>query len=95
MAALDWRGVRQYLLRQDPGTTCAVHRTMIAHPRAAGAILSIGLPVGQSEDWRFPPSAQGDGLHVQGFGDSWRAHIDRIHPEVNPIGHLLTDVLRR
>lgn len=88
-APASWSDVRASLFAS--GGTLDVPLADIEHPRDAGATDSIGLPRGQSEDWRFPPDAACRGLHVQRFGDTWRAHIDEVHPSCSLIGHARRD----
>jgi len=51
---------------------------------------SIGLPEGQLADYRRLLSG-GRGLHVKVFRNHYEAHIDEVHPDVNPIEHLRQD----
>ena len=87
---MTWAEVRARLLAD--GGTLDVDVASIAHPRDAGATSATGLPRGQSEDWRFPPDDACTGLHVQRFGDEWRAHIDDVHPECSLVDHARADV---
>jgi hypothetical protein len=50
----------------------------------------MGLPTGQLADWRFV-SPGCDGLHVREFGDFYSAHVDRVNPTCDPIGHIVSD----
>lgn len=86
---MSWADARALLLAN--GGTIDVLVADIEHPRKAGATSAIGLPVGQSEDWRFPPDAACTGLHVQRFGDKWRAHVDDVHPDCSVVDHARTD----
>jgi len=51
---------------------------------------SMGLPVGQIADWRFPhPICHG--LHVREYESYYTAHIDRANPNCDPVGHMNLD----
>lgn len=86
---MTWEEIRSRLAAR--GGTWDVDVGSIVHPRDAGATSAIGLPVGQSEDWRFPPDDACTGLHVQRFGSRWRAHIDAVHPECSLVEHARAD----
>ena len=85
----------QYVVRhiQGPGLEGAVsvRRSDVPHPGAAGATRSTGMPAGQSADWRFPPSADRRGVHVQAVDDNWRVHVDEVHPGCDPFEHARRD----
>lgn len=85
---MTWSDVRRQL---EPGRFGVVPRSAIVHPRDAGAVESIGLPRGQSSDWRFPPESDCKGLHVQAFGELWEAHVDQVHPDCSVIQHARKD----
>jgi hypothetical protein len=64
----------------------------LPHPRDAGARESTGLPApGKIADWRFPPTASCQGLHVHQLADGWVAHLDQVHPACDPVEHLRVD----
>lgn len=86
---MTWADVRARLLEQ--GGTLVVPLSSIVHPREAGATSAVGLPRGQSEDWRFPADERCSGLHAQRFGDSWRVHVDDVHPDCSLVDHARTD----
>jgi hypothetical protein len=88
---LTWRDVHDELARRPPRTVLPVDLGALPDPRALGARESIGLPRGQEADLRFPPDAACRGLHVQAFPDRWEAHLDRVHPECDLLGHLRGD----
>ena len=95
LAARQWGAVARSLREVPLGHSVEVAREAIAHPADAGAVQSIGLPVGQLSDWRFPPRSDGSGVHVQDFGQAgWRAHVDAVHPATSLSGHLIRDVFR-
>lgn len=76
-----------------PGLEGAVffHPALVPHPLLAGAEPSLGLPAGQTEDWRFGPSLDGRGVHVQLVGGLWRVHVDRVHPDRSLLEHTRQD----
>jgi len=86
-----WTVIYQSLARYQQGTRVSVPKTDIPHPVEAGALPSLGWPVGQSADYRFPPDANRQGFHVQDFGDQWVAHIDQVHPASDLIEHARED----
>ena len=63
----------------------------IAHPRSSGAKKSVGLPKGQSSDWRFPPEFDCAGMHAREYIDRWDVHVDSVHPECSIADHIRTD----
>lgn len=87
----SWLEVRLMLEGQPAGVQMALTRGSIAHPREEGAVRSLGWPRGQIADWRFPPTPTCRGLHVHEHPDRWVAHVDRFHPDCDPLGHLLHD----
>ena len=86
-----WADLRAALLDMRSVTPFRVAKRGAPHPRDAGARPSVGLPVGQSEDWRFPAESDCRGVHVQGFGASWLVHVDRVHPECDVLAHIRED----
>ena len=78
-----WLRVRTLVLESNLDGPLWFFKRDIPHPHDAGAVPSIGLPVGQDEDWRFPAEHDCRGIHVQGVSDSWMV---RISP-ANPSGH--------
>lgn len=87
----SWMDVRIELEAALAGTEVTLARESMAHPRDAGAVRRIGWPRGQVADWRFPPTPTCRGLHVHEFGDRWVAHLDRVHPDCDLLGHLQHD----
>lgn len=79
-----------YALEQLPPRT-ALWLGNAPHPAHFGAVRSVGLDVGQIEDYRFPPLPNGRGLHVQRFANGWSAHLDDHHPEHSLIEHARHD----
>jgi hypothetical protein len=88
--ASTWNGVVRVLQNYTPRTICRVEKGLLPHPRAVGMKLSIGMPEGQSADYRLL-LPRNEGLHVKDFGTHYEAHIDEVHPDVNAIEHLRRD----
>jgi hypothetical protein len=87
-----WAGL-YWILRSLPyGTTLRIARPRIGHPAAAGAARSSGLPLGQLEDWRFPPDPACRGMHARMYKREWRVHLDRVHPSCSLLDHFFRDV---
>lgn len=89
---MNWADVERVLESSSPGVRMVLTKDKIIPPPDAGAQKSLGIPVGQSLDWRFPPRPDGAGLHVHEFPDRYEAHLDQIHPEVSTIKHLVFDL---
>ncbi|WP_170136164.1 hypothetical protein [Nannocystis exedens] len=79
------------LEREPAGAWIRLARASIVHPHMEGAVRSLGWPRGQIADWRFPPTPGCRGLHVHEYADRWEAHVDRVHPACDPLGHLQHD----
>ena len=91
-AISQWRDVVGQVEFEPAGRRFVVEKFLIAHPRDAGAYLSVGWPAGQDEDYRFPPEHDCRGVHVQSVGPHWIFHVDRVHPECSLWEHLRRDV---
>lgn len=89
-----WRNLASRIRRPGVDGAISVRIHWVPHPALAGASPAVGLPDGQDEDWRFSPEADGRGVHAQRFGEFWRVHIDRIHPDHDLLGHLRRDTPR-
>jgi hypothetical protein len=90
MTVATWASIARQLANQPFGTVIRVERHRVQHTRDAGLQPSMGLPVGQSSDWRFAYPHCG-ALHVRDFGCHYSAHLDRVNPECDPIGHVVSD----
>ena len=88
---MNWAEVERYLEQIPRGTQYTIPKGVIVTPADAGAQKSVGLPVGQAADWRFPPRPDGAGLHVHEHEDRYVAHLDAVHPEASTIKHLVRD----
>lgn len=89
-----WDEVEASLRLWPPGVELVLSRQSMPHPSTAGAVTAIGLPRGQLADWRFPPAADCQGLHVHEYAERWVAHLDRVHPDCGRIEHLRVDAPR-
>jgi hypothetical protein len=88
--ASSWNWVLDTLRAERPGTVLRVAKRLLPHPVAAGAVVSLGLPMGQSADYRFAlPDCTG--LHARDFGTHYEVHIDRIDPSCGIAEHLRQD----
>lgn len=85
-----WSAIAKYLAAQPHGTIVRVEKHHAQHPRDAGMKPSMGLPVGQNSDWRQAYPKCG-GLHVRDFGPFYSAHLDRVNPKCDPVGHVMSD----
>jgi len=87
----QWLVVLHHLRREPAGESLAFDKDSIGHPREAGGRISVGWPVGQVADYRFPPDSACRGLHVHEHADRWVAHLDRVHPDCDAGEHLRRD----
>jgi len=86
-----WAGVAQQLEGLAEGARLAFAKPALPHPREAGALVSVGLPVGQVADFRFAPDSACRGMHVQEYQDRWVVHMDQVHPWCDVLEHLRRD----
>ena len=89
-----WDEVRKVLTSSEYHRVLVLPKASIEDPGSAGALRSIGLPRGQTADYRFPPDAACQGVHVQDFGDTWHVHLDIVHPRCDLLGHVRADAPR-
>lgn len=92
---MNWVDVYVKLTASPRRAIVRVPKNQIVHPVTAGARESVGLPVGQRRDYRFPPDQASRGMHAQDFGHEWRVHLDLVHPDVDLAAHLRYDVFNR
>jgi hypothetical protein len=85
-----WAWLRTQALVQ-PTRKIQAAKDRVPHPRDAGAYVSVGLPAGQDEDYRFPPEHDCRGVHVQSFASVWVIHVDVVHPACDPLEHMRVD----
>lgn len=85
-----WRQVLE-VLSESPGMVLDLSKPSIPHPAQEGALASVGLPAGQTADYRFPPEPDGSGLHVHEHPTKWRVHLDAIHPDKGVLRHMRHD----
>ncbi len=71
-----WHEVAQLLAAQPAGAVLRVQKHQVEHPSAAGLVASMGLPVGQRSDFRWPQGIP-VGLHVRDFGAHYEACLER------------------
>jgi hypothetical protein len=90
MQYLTWSDVTNQLVEQPQVEFLRVDKRAIAHPRDAGMVRSVGLPVGQLLDWRWPSTHCGP-VHVREFLTYYTCHLDRANPHCDPVEHLAAD----
>jgi hypothetical protein len=91
-----WLEVQRDLEAAPQGTVLEYLRDEVPHPQTQGAVRSKGWPVGQEEDWRFPPTPSCQGVHAQAVQDSegrevWRVHLDQVAPQCSVVRHMAVD----
>ena len=86
----SWYDVEYELRHHSSGALLKLPKGWLPHPRVAGMRPSVGLPVGQSADYRLTLN-DGAGLHVQDHGDHYLAHIDEVDPDSSLFEHLRRD----
>lgn len=86
-----WNAVYDEVAKHPSGTRLRFPKWSLPHPQEAGAHVSVGLPLGQSADYRFAPDDACRGLHVQDFGETWIVHLDRVHPACDVVEHVRQD----
>lgn len=86
-----WAVVRSRLELLPVGTVRRYRKALLSHPRDAGAVLSLGWPVGQVADYRFAPESDCRGMHVRDVGSHWAVHLDRVHPDCSLLEHARQD----
>lgn len=82
-------------LRASGLRSITVRKEDIAAPKDAGAESGIGLPQGQTADWRFPPRDDCSSMHVVEFKGVYVAHVDAAHPRCDLWRHVDEDVMPR
>ena len=86
-----WAQVARRLVASAPGVSLAYAKSVLPHPRQAGAQVSVGLPAGQVADYRFAPDSGCRGVHVLDYSDRWIVHLDQVHPDCDVVEHLRRD----
>jgi hypothetical protein len=82
--------VAHRLASEPSGTRLRLEKHLAEHPTDGGLRPSVGLPVGQTADFRLRlPDCRG--LHVQDFGTHYEAHIDQTDPQCDLVAHLRDD----
>ena len=90
ISSSTWATVVQVLEAHPPLSILQVSKHGTPHPRTFQMSPSLGLPVGQTADYRRVLPC-GRGFHVRDFGTHYEAHIDEVHPAVDLIEHLRRD----
>jgi hypothetical protein len=86
----SWQDVLAILSGKPWRSVVRLNKGILPHPKTAGMKPSIGLPLGQTADYRLV-LAEGAGLHVRDFGRHYEVHLDEVHPDVNFFEHLRRD----
>lgn len=88
----EWSDVILALWPPDATQRMRIPKNQISHPLATkGMKPGIGLPEGQSNDYRLQLVPSNAGLHVKEFKNHYEAHIDKVHPAVNFVEHIRQD----
>ena len=87
----SWEQVLETLWQEPAGTVLRAPKHWLPHPEDAGATRSLGLPVGQSADFRWRVGSFCAGLHARDFHDHYEAHIDEVNPACDVVDHLRQD----
>lgn len=90
MTIATWTDVVRILRAQPAGSTVRVRKGCLPHPSTFGMGVSLGLPVGQTADYRKVLRG-GAGFHVLDFVTHYEAHVDAVHPDVDFVSHLRED----
>jgi hypothetical protein len=90
---LTWLEVARHLAAGPSRAQAEIAADLVEDPEAAGLATARGWPVGQAADWRLR-LPDGRSLHVQDFGDRYRAHLDAVDPALHPVEHMLGDLPR-
>lgn len=85
-----WYDVARFLEHQPRGSVLRLEKYQVQHPADAGMAASIGLPLGQSADWRSS-APECAGLHVRDFETYYSAHLDVVNPRCDLPGHITAD----
>ena len=84
---VSWERVQRLCEVDGP---VSVPVAQIPHPAGCGFRRGQGLPMGQAADWRL--RLTGDRcFHVREYEDRYTAHVDRLDPQADPLGHLAVD----
>lgn len=85
-----WKSVAVALRSGPPPACVRVPAWQVEHPTAAGMTRSVGLPLGQVADWRWPhPNCHG--LHVREYVGYYTVHVDQVNPRCDLPGHITVD----
>jgi hypothetical protein len=89
-AIWTWAMVAQRLGVEPSGTRLRLEKHLAQHPTDGGLRPFLGLPVGQTADFRLL-LLDCRGLHVQDFGTHYEAHIDQSDAQCDLVAHLRDD----
>lgn len=88
-----WEEVAERLCQEHQGSMVRLPKHLAQHPRDGGMRASIGLPVGQSADFRLALHNR-RGLHVQEFSGHYEAHLDSLDSTCTAMVHLQREARR-
>ncbi len=83
----DWKEVACLLNQEEPGSVLRIPKRRLPHPAEGGARPSIGMPEGQSADFRINLS-DSRCLHIRVFAGHYEAHLDHVDPASNLHAHM-------
>jgi hypothetical protein len=86
---LRWVGVAELLRCQPPGSIVRLPPAQVEHPRDAGVVLTIGMPVGQRADYRLDVGG-GHDLVVSEFAHGLEARLE-VRPALADFERALRD----
>jgi hypothetical protein len=87
---MSWFVYENVVLQKPPHEDLRIEKMYVEHPSAEGYTESIGDPLGQKNDFR-KGFEDGRGVHVREYEDHYLIHWDKIDPNQNPFGHIITD----
>lgn len=85
-----WAEVVNVLRPYPWRTEFFVYKGLLPHPLEVGMAESIGVPDGQSKDYRYLLE-DGSGLHVKEYEAGYKVHLDKVHPGVDLVEHWRQD----
>ncbi len=88
---MTWDDVISEVLLLGPHEELLFPSGPLPHPSMAGFTRHLGVPVGQTQDWRLT-LADGIGLHVRTYPNGYGVHWDHVCPLERPLTHGFVDV---
>lgn len=85
-----WIAIIQEVLEYPAHTDLAVSKSDVTNPLDWEFTVGGGKSVGQMSNYRVG-LPDGRGIHVKEYEDRYQVHWDKVDPERNPVGHLLSD----